>query len=190
MYHSGRFFLQVSSLFFIFLKFVFDLFTEVKPPIDQVIEARVVPRIIECLSVSEHSQLQYEALWCLTNIASGTHANTEYLINLNVIQIFLNLLGSDNPKIKEQACWAIGNIAGDCSEFRDIVLQHDGMTKVLELFNGEKKKVALVRVATWTMSNLCRGKPQPQFSIVCYSYYFLHTQRIYDDDFLTIKDID
>lgn len=111
--------------------------------------------------------LQYEALWCLTNIASGTHENTEFLISLDVIPIFLDLLSSPNPKIKEQACWAIGNITGDCSEFRDIVLQHGGMPKVLELLKGENKKVALIRVAAWTMSNLCRGKPQPPFSVVC-----------------------
>lgn len=85
---------------------------------------------------------------------------------MGVVPIFLELLSSSNPKIREQACWALGNIAGDCIEFRDLILSNNGIAHVLGLFQGDKLKASLVRVAIWVLSNLCRGKPMPPFSMV------------------------
>jgi len=110
--------------------------------------------------------VQYEALWALTNIASGTHQHTQYLVDQGVIPIFTKLLASPHHKIREQACWALGNIAGDCSDMRNVVLQHDVMKETLALLTDKSSKLTLIRIATWTMSNLCRGKPQPEFKLV------------------------
>ena len=67
--------------------------------------------------------------------------------------------------MREQAVWALGNIAGDSATCRNEVLKSNAMPAVLQLFNSEFK-TALYRNATWTLSNLCRGKPQPDFEQV------------------------
>jgi len=43
------------------------------PPIQAVIDANVVPKLIIFLSRNDLPKLQFEAAWALTNIASGTH---------------------------------------------------------------------------------------------------------------------
>jgi hypothetical protein len=64
--------------------------------------------------------------------------------------------------VREQAVWALGNIAGDSPKCRDMVLSTNALGPLLEQLN-EHSKLTMLRNATWTLSNFCRGKPQPQF---------------------------
>jgi hypothetical protein len=64
-----------------------------------------------------------------------------------------------------QAVWALGNIAGDSPQCRNMVLQAGALPPLLEQL-GDQQKVSMQRNATWTLSNFCRGKPPPDFSVV------------------------
>lgn len=66
---------------------------------------------------------------------------------------------------KPQAVWALGNIAGDSPQCRNMVLQAGALPPLLEQL-GDQQKVSMQRNATWTLSNFCRGKPPPDFSVV------------------------
>jgi len=81
------------------------------------------------------------------------------------VPIFVQLLMSPNDDVREQAVWALGNIAGDSPECRDLVLTQGVLQPLLEQLNPNSK-MSMLRNATWTLSNLCRGKPQPAWGMV------------------------
>ncbi|XP_064627640.1 importin subunit alpha-1-like [Lineus longissimus] len=141
---------------------------EMTPPIDDVTRLGVVPRLVAFLAAEDRSELQFEAAWALTNIASGTSAQTRLVVKYNAVGPFIRLLSSNSPNVCEQAVWALGNIAGDGPDLRDLVINEGIIVPLINLTKPERNiPAAFLRNVTWTLSNLCRNKnPAPSFDTV------------------------
>lgn len=133
---------------------------EKTPPIQSVINAGIVADLMNLLKDKKNSlKLRFEAAWALTNVASGSQAHTQVVVEAGGVEVFVNILATESGDIKEQAVWALGNIAGDSAALRDRVLRANALSYLLKLFVDDSQNRGLLRNATWTLSNFCRGKP-------------------------------
>ena len=82
------------------------------PPVEEVLESGSLPKLVEFLKCNDKPDLQFQALWALTNIGSTEH--TSKIVEAGIIPLVVPLLFAAKPDIREQAVWCLGNVAGVC----------------------------------------------------------------------------
>lgn len=142
------------------------LSSDKNPPIDALIAAGILPVLVGCLARADSPTLQFETAWALTNIASGSSAQTNKVVHAGAVPVFLQLLMSPHENVCEQAVWALGNIIGDGPVLRDFVIEL-GVVKPLLSFVKPDIPITFLRNVTWVIVNLCRSKdPPPQVKTI------------------------
>jgi len=79
---------------------------------------------------------------------------------------FIQLLESPHIEVVEQVIWGIGNIAGDSPMTRDSVLNSGALDRIATVLEQATPGTSFMRNASWALSNLCRGRPQPDYNLV------------------------
>ncbi|CAD8172940.1 unnamed protein product [Paramecium octaurelia] len=133
-------------------------------PIDitqSIIENNLVPILIQILDQNSNQLFIFEAIWILTNIASGTNQQTQVVVKYGGIPTILKHLNSIHLSIIEQVCWALGNIAADDGEYRSQIIGQGGLQRFIEISQQLqlRNNKSLIKLCSWTISNLCRGNP-------------------------------
>jgi hypothetical protein len=138
------------------------------PPIDEVIAAGILPRLVELISpqYSDLPQIQGDAIWSLINIASGTSEHTKLVVDAGTIPLFVQLLNSDNVDVSANSIWALGNLAGDSITYRDTILNAGVLLLLLPLLTRENAALPELRNGAWLFCNFFRAEPLPPLRIV------------------------
>jgi|TARA_B110000208_G_scaffold106876_1_gene132699 hypothetical protein len=134
------------------------------PPALEVMRSGVLPHLVTHLMAHDAPKLQFEAAWALTNIASTDH--THAVADAGAVGPMVQLMKSPHADVREQCMWCLGNVAGDGHELRDMVLNAPGAIEGIVLNLKNPATPSLLRNATWTMSNFCRGKPLPPLELI------------------------
>ena len=111
--------------------------------------------VLQKILTGPHGHDQYDAMWCLTNLATGDH-DTTVLIYPSLPYV-INLLGSDSVDVAEQAAWCLGNVAGDCEECRARVAQNGAVVPMLALLRRPKPSPDLLATLGFAVCNMLRG---------------------------------
>jgi hypothetical protein len=96
----------------------------------------------------------------LTNIASGNTSHTHAVVKAGAVPHLIRLLASGDLKICEQSLWALGNIVGDGSQFRDYCIKL-GLLELLVAFVRPDIPISFLQNVTWVIVNICRNKEPP-----------------------------
>uniref|UniRef100_A0A803N3W0 Importin subunit alpha n=1 Tax=Chenopodium quinoa TaxID=63459 RepID=A0A803N3W0_CHEQI len=123
------------------------------PPVDVALKAGVIPVLVHCLSFGSPDEQLLEAAWCLTNIAAGLPEETKTL--LPALPLLIAHLGekSSSP-VAEQCAWALGNVAGEGEDLRNILLSQGALLPLARMILPDKGST--VRTAAWALSNLIK----------------------------------
>mmetsp|Transcript_25592 Transcript_25592/g.36056 ORF Transcript_25592/g.36056 Transcript_25592/m.36056 type:complete len:570 (+) Transcript_25592:99-1808(+) len=158
------------------------LSVESNPPVVEVINSAVLPHLCQFLMCTDAPFLQFEAAWALTNVASTQH--TGDVVEAGAIEKLVLCLRSPDANVREQAGWCIGNIAGDSADFRNLCLQAGALEPLL-LNVQQPDNRSLLGNIVWTISNLCRGKPQPELTSIAPAIPALHFLLHQESDDIT-----
>jgi hypothetical protein len=104
------------------------------------------------LLLSQDVQLQHEAAWALTNIASSTLtavvASSAVPNGFDVVPQMVQLLESPDASLQEQACWCLANIAAHSAALGKQVVESLRFDRVVDLICNAPSLGAL-RTYTW-----------------------------------------
>jgi hypothetical protein len=93
------------------------------------------------------------------NILSGSTEQSNVILGYDIIPKLVKLLSYDNSKIVNQAFWAVGNIAGNSAENRDLLLDCGVMDIILKRANYFKGNH--LEILSWNLSNFVRLEDFP-----------------------------
>eukprot|EP00056_Hartaetosiga_gracilis_P009842 m.143347 g.143347 ORF g.143347 m.143347 type:complete len:696 (-) comp13205_c0_seq2:681-2768(-) len=132
------------------------------PPIETYLHMHAFDHVVQELTRSEPHC--FEGIWMLSNLTAGNTRQTRLLLDLNIVEVFATCLSHESLRVASQSVWGLANIAGDCSEFRDLLIEQNALPALLShaerlMLSSEKgqdeKKVSWVSrgVGPTTTSN-------------------------------------
>nr|XP_027206969.1 importin subunit alpha-4-like [Penaeus vannamei] len=134
------------------------LLSSPRPPVNQLIDAGVLPPLVLCMARQDAPELQLESAWAVTNIASGKSKHTNAVVGKRgAIKVLIQLLSSQNTGVREQAVWALGNIVGDGPDCRDRAIE-EGIVRPLVGLLSVTTPASIARQVCWVITNLFRVK--------------------------------
>ena len=130
-------------------------------PIQELIDIGITQELISLLDNSP-PEFQYEALWCLISIATGTSDQANSIVVKGGVPKIIKLMDSPIEEIRLHSTWIIGNLASDSEKIRDYLLKEKAFEKLITILASTNHH-DLIKNATWAISNFFKTKPEPPY---------------------------
>lgn len=101
--------------------------------VQAVIDTDVCPRLVQLLCCRSSNMVVAAAVYAVGVVVGGDLAQTQTMIDLNVLPALYQLLDSDKPNIVEKACWVISTIGAGTSDQIQYIIKGGFIQKLLEL---------------------------------------------------------
>lgn len=89
----------------------------------------------------------------------------------------------------EQSIWALGNLAGDNVNIRNLIISRGAVDPISKIVFAAPAGSSFCRNSSWTLTNLCRGRPGPPFHQIINAVTVLAKVLIENDRTEIISDI-
>lgn len=119
----------------------------------------IAPKLVDYLKYYNYPDHQYEAAWILTNMISGDSAICQSIIDNTMVGPYMLTLmkESKNSKLRNQAIWALGNMAGDDKKYRNIIIERGGLDLLVNIIDNEGlKPTEDLKLLVWVLGNFVR----------------------------------
>ncbi|OMJ69011.1 hypothetical protein SteCoe_33383 [Stentor coeruleus] len=122
------------------------------------------------LNKLETTSLLYEASFMLANLSSADGCSS-ILVENGFIPILINLFDLSHEPTKDNAAWALANIGIDCKEYRDKIVESQGLEVILCTAKTTKNPEVL-EDCIWSLASLCKVIPILDYKYIKDIAYF------------------
>lgn len=117
-------------------------------------------------AMSDNMEACMLSLQVLTNLAAMEYPDSYYsncnswckfMLSRNLTATLIPLFSSQNRQVQEQACWVIGNIAGDSQQCRMQLISENVIGALTVVLRQNEDNMSLRRNIAWALCNIARG---------------------------------
>lgn len=100
-----------------------------EPPVKELMETSILGILSQLFTFPDNGEvvraMKLESLWILTNLAYGDEDDIAKMLDpqFGVIGIIKLVISGDDHAMIESVLWFLGNILGENSQFRDLILE-------------------------------------------------------------------
>lgn len=175
-----------------YVKKIRQLLSADTPPINEIVQTGIIPYLIGFLKLRD-IPLLFETSWVLTNLVSETNPySTNIVVDNRAVPTLMSLLHIENEEVRNQAMWALSNIAANTGNQRDLILNAGALPAIVTMVRSaiqNPQQLNLLQLGSWTLGNLCKGEPPPPFELISPIFScFSDILEVSDDD-ETVKNI-
>ncbi|EFO20800.2 hypothetical protein LOAG_07693 [Loa loa] len=154
---------------------------------DEIVALNLIPRIVVLLQTGSTLNIRRTATHVVGAIVSICSTHTEAIVKSGVVPYLVDLITNPDREMRELTLFALGNIAAECCEYRDLCISY-GMAEKMATIPDGSMTLMEARCAVWAASNLCRGKDPPVDLQKIAVLLPLFNEALYSSDTLIISD--
>ncbi|VDK52129.1 unnamed protein product [Anisakis simplex] len=117
----------------------------------------LIKELVRCVRIN-YGFMQRDAAWALTNLACCPHEYCQKIISFEGVDALVDCARNTDEEVREQAFWAIGNIASDCVICRMAVRQTSALATMINVIHRTQFLHSRYRRnLVWAMAQILRG---------------------------------